>query len=366
MSNAPSTTGIEELVEEVRGRATVVVDTSTLVADPASLTAFPDADLVIPMTVIEELDGLKTRQDQVGANARAVVRALEAHRNASTTRTLTEPVELGENATVRVEPNGLRLEELAKFHLPADKPDHRILAAALGLAHDGRDVHLVSSDAAMRLKADTLGLRAVDYEVNTAPFTTRDKPGWVEVEVSKALIDDLYAHRQVRLDELADWDTDALGEMVVNEFAVLRNTDAGKQSALVRHTGDHLTLLRSSASSKAWGVTGRNKEQQFALTLLNDPDVEVVALSGRAGTGKSMLAIASALEQTFERDEDGENRYDRVIVLRPMYAIGKQEVGFLPGELQDKVAPWFDAVVDSMVAMSPELDHKTARDRMEM
>lgn len=361
MTTTPATTPLDDLTKEVAGRETVVLDTSVLVADPDAFNAFTGVDVVLPLTVIEELDRLKTRPDGAGAAARQVVRHLEQLRLAAG-GSLATAVDLDNDNTLRVEPNGLRLTELEAFHLATDVPDHRILASALGLRADGRSVTVVSCDGAMRLKADALGLTAVDHEANNAPFTTRDVPGWGTFDVSSDLVADLYARRFVADDDLDQHDRETLADVAVNEFAVLRAP--GNQTALARRREDGLHRLPSSSNTPAtWGVRARNKEQQFALNLLTDPDVQVVALSGRAGTGKTLLAIAAGLEQTFEADPI----YDRIMVLRPMFSVGRQDIGFLPGDVEDKVAPWFDAIVDAMVALSSTgLDHKAAREQLTM
>ena len=336
----------------------VVIDTSALVADPDVLDAHGAKQVVIPLTVLEELDHVKQRLDAGGANARAVIRKLDEIRLAAPGRSLTRAVSMPEGGTLRVEANGLRLDELTAFHLDPTVADHKILAAALGLAGEGHDVTVISCDAAMRLKADTVGLTAEDHVSNQAVFSTADVPGWAVHEVRSEFIDALYAEKFIAT---GDPRTAGLDATVVNEFLIAR---AGTSSALARRTRDGFALLDKERSRPpVWGIRPRNKEQRFALELLSDPEVEVVALSGKAGTGKTLLAIAAGLEQTFE----GAPRFDRIMVLRPMYSVGRQDIGFLPGDVSDKVAPWFDSVVDAMVALSTNgMDHKQARDTLEM
>lgn len=334
--------------EEVTG-GVVVIDTSALVADPTVIEAFPQASVVLPLTVIEELDGLKTRADAVGANARNVIRTLEAVRREGT---LLDAATLPGGGTLRVEPNGLRLEELKPYHLDPTHPDNRIIASALGLAANGQPVTIVSCDGAMRLKADAVGLAARDHTVIDHSWKIEDCPGW-RVLTGTGTVQRLYDDKRVPHSELPD--------LTHNEFAILKD---GPNSALARRRGDHVHLLRTGSSPNAWGLQPRNKEQRFALELLTDTEVEVVALAGRAGTGKTLLALAAALEQVFERGEDA--AYERLIVLRPMHAIDKQELGFLPGEVSDKVAPWFDALVDALQALSPRYTHQDARDQLAM
>lgn len=343
---------------------TIVIDTSALVADPDVIHAYPGADIVLPMIVIEELDKLKARMDSsAGASARAVIRALDDIRVANDGSTLTTAAPLPNGGTVRIEPNGLRLDRLEPFHLDPNAADHRILAAALGLASDNDKVTVVSCDAAMRLKADTIGLTAADHVVNQTVFSVYDVPGWAQVEVPEELVDDLYATHHVVYDDAVEAAARTgadLTDLKVNEFV---HAQAGTKTVLARRTGQGLQRLREKSRVEAWGVNPRNKEQQFAMELLMDTQVPIVALTGRAGTGKTLMALAAALEQTMEPDSP----YDRVMILRPMHSIGKQDLGFLPGDVADKVAPWFDAVVDSMVAMSTvPMTHREARDRLEM
>ena len=344
-----TTSETTQTLPELETRTIIVLDTSVLAADPDAIHAFPGTDIVLPLTVIEELDRLKTRPDDVGRNARTVVRDLEELR-LDNDGSLQTAVPLPNGGTIRIEPNGLRLDELEQFHLDPTVADHRILAAARGLSGDTRGtVKVISADGAMRLKADTLGLVACDY-VRAGPILRPEKnPGWHTIDVSPGCVEKLYASRFVTMGDLPEYDQQELAAMHRNEFGVLR---AGKQSALVRRVKDGIVVLEPEKNvADVWGIKSKNKEQRFALELLTDPDVEVVALSGRAGTGKTLLAIAAALQQTFE---PAAKVYDRVMILRPMFSVGKQDIGFLPGDVAEKVAPWFDAVVDAMLAMNPQ------------
>ena len=354
----PRSTTSATALDDLAATTVVVLDTSVLAADPEALNAFPEQDIVLPLTVIEELDGLKARPDDVGRNARRVVRALEELR-VTNGGSLSTAVDLPDGGTIRIEPNGLRLDALETFHLDPHVADHRILAAALGLKGDYKQVTVVSADGAMRLKADTLGLEAKDYTPPSAPAQPVDSLGYHFVDVSPGCVELVYASRHIDLDDLDDYDREALAHTVVNEFVVLQ---AGKQSALVRRTRTGLALLKREASTpEVYGLRGRNKEQRFALELLTDPDVPIVALKGRAGTGKTLLAFAAALEQVLEQPK----RYDRIIILRPMYAVGRQDIGFLPGDVAEKVAPWFDAIVDALMVLHPSYTVVQARAMLE-
>jgi PhoH-like ATPase len=321
-------------------RTRVVLDTSVLISDPEALTAFPDADGVIPLVVIEELDQHKTRMDDVGRAARAVLRSIEELRVANG-GDIREPVAVPGGGTLRIETNGLHVAEVAAQGLDPAKADNRILAAALGQAAAG-PVTVVSNDAALRIKAAQLGLRAIEHHRRRAHPGARPT-GWRTVEVAPEVVDDVYA---------GGVDADDAGvAMGADQYAVLR---AGSQSALVRRRGRRLTpLLRTP---EAWGLRPRSKEQQFALDLLLDPEVAVVALDGVAGTGKTVLALAAGLDQVVEQAT-----YDKVAVYRPVVPVGKAELGFLPGSLDEKLHPWMTAVTDALVALTERRSHADAR-----
>lgn len=327
----------------------LVLDTSALIAFPEVLDTWETGLLVIPLSVVEELDGLKRRQDDVGWAARSVLRRLEQLRGDGDLR---EPVSLPGGARVRVEPNGLHLQRLEDHGLDKHKTDNRILAAALGQG----DCTLVSNDAALRIKAAQLGLRAIEL---STPTRSHDL-GWQEIDMAEAmitgsvldagvLIDDLYEAHSLDYLDLPD----ELVELEQNHFAVLRN---GSQSALVRRHQDGVSLVRNH---EAWGLRPRSKEQRFALELLMDPDVTVVALEGVAGTGKTLLALAAGLEQVVEQ-----RRYRKVSVFRPVVPVDRTDLGFLPGDVDEKLQPWMAAIVDALESLSNQ-EETTARNLLE-
>jgi PhoH-like ATPase len=328
----------------------VVLDTSVLVADPESLFAFVDAEAIVPLVVIEELDGHKTRPDDVGRAARQVLRQIEELRiaNGGDIRTA---VPLPGGGSLRIETNGLMLDEVAARGLDPTKADNRILAAALGQRRHGPTV-VVSNDAALRIKAAQVGLEAREHQRRRGRVDEHRPAGWRSIEVRPQLIDRLYGSaRAPRVTDLEPFDRESLGQVETNHFAALR---AGSQSALVRHHADgRLVLLRQTES---WGLRPRSKEQQFALDLLLDPHVRVIALDGMAGTGKTILALAAGLEQVMEG-----GLYDKLAVYRPVVPVGKAELGFLPGSLDDKLDPWMTAVTDALVALTDRRSHADAR-----
>ncbi len=328
----------------------MVLDTSVLISDPDSITAFPGADTVIPLVVVEELDQHKARLDDVGRAARAVIRSIEELRvaNGGDIRT---PVALPHGGTLRIETNGLHLNEIREHGLDPTKNDNRILAASLGQAVLGRTV-VVSNDAALRIKAAQLGLEAMEHQRLRGRAAFERPVGWHTFEVRAATVDHLYASpHAVAIDDLDPADAEQLRTGLTDRYAVLR---AGSQSALVRHRDGELeTMVRVP---EPWGLRPRSKEQQFALDLLLDPEVRIVALDGMAGTGKTLLALAAGLEQVMET-----NLYDKLSVYRPIVPVGKAELGFLPGTLDEKLNPWMTAVHDALVALTERRSHADAR-----
>jgi PhoH-like ATPase len=320
-----------------------VLDTSVLVADPTCLATFGATNVVIPLTVVEELDGLKTRPDDVGRSARAALRAIEELR-LQNGGSLAEPVPVGEGS-IQIEINGIQKHLLVEHGLDPAVPDNRIIGAALGQTDKGPTV-MVSNDAALRIKAAHLGVAAAEHRPTRTTRTQRPI-GWSVLETSFELIDCLYAAGAIAVDAVVAGDQ--LGE---NEFAILR---CGSQSALARRVGDELVLL-AHAVPEAWGLRARSKEQRFALELLLDPDISVVALDGRAGTGKTVLAIAAGLEQVVE-----EQRYERLAVYRPLVPVGRADVGYLPGGLDEKLDPWMSAIHDAIVALTDQGSSNDAR-----
>ncbi len=328
-------------------RTRVVLDTSVLVADPNAPATYPACDVVVPFTVVEELDGLKSRPDDVGRSARAALRHLEELR-LSAGGSLAEPVPISDEpnaTTVHIEINNIQRHVLTEHGLDPAIPDNRIIGAALGQAST-HPTHMVSNDAALRIKAAHLGLVAMDHRPVGRSGPTRPS-GWAALDVPRESVDALYAHGDLPLAEVT-----AASNLVENEFAVLR---AGSQSALSRVAGGSLELLSTTAPD-AWGLRPRNKEQRFALELLSDPAISVVALDGRAGTGKTVLAIASGLEQVVES-----RRYERLAVYRPLVPVGRAEVGFLPGGLDEKLDPWMSAIHDAIVALTDQRSSRDAR-----
>jgi PhoH-like ATPase len=343
---SPSSTSTERDGVPPPSRLRVVLDTSVLVSDPSALHAYAASDVVIPLTVIEELDSLKSRMDDVGRAARTALRTIEDLR-VRAGGSLVEPLPFTDepqSGTLRIEVNGVQQHLLIEHGLDPAKPDNRIIGAALGQASQA-PTRIVSNDAALRIKAAHLGMDASEHRPSAGLADDQRPMGWVTVEAPHERIDCLYAAGRLAVDAVGD-----LAELPENAFAVLR---AGSQSALVRRADEDLVLLPHS-SPEAWGLRSRSKEQRFALELLIDPTVSIVALDGRAGTGKTVLAVAAGLEQVVEQ-----RRYERLAIYRPLVPVGRADVGFLPGGLEEKLDPWMAAIHDALVALT---DRRSARD----
>jgi PhoH-like ATPase len=317
----------------------VVLDTSVLIGDPGCLNSFAGVDVVIPFTVIEELDSLKTRPDDVGRAARTALRTIEEHRIRAG-GSLAHPFAIGDPAaegTLQVEINGVQKHLLIEHGLDPHVPDNRIIGAALGQAMHA-PTRMVSNDAALRIKAAHLGLEAVEHHPIGRSSSTRPA-GWITIETGHAEIDRLYHHESLPVTELP-------GASAARER--LRRPAFGSSSAPAAVSTAN-SCCCTMARPRRGGCGRDRRSRRFALELLLDPEVSVVALDGRAGTGKTLLAIAAGLEQVVEQ-----KAYEKLAVYRPLVPVGRADVGFLPGGLDEKLDPWMSAIHDAIVALTDQ------------
>lgn len=331
-------------------RRTYVLDTCVVLADPAAMFRFEEHAVVIPLVVIEELDRKKTLMDEVGANARRAIRYLEEH-GASRPGGMAAPVPLPGGGSLRIEVNGIHSDRLPEI-LDARTPDHRILSTCLELgAASASPVVLVTKDAALRIKGAQLGVPVQDYRADTVAVD-ESYSGVAEITVDGSVVDRLYVEGKIVLPES--------GPLFVNQFVVLHGP--GSQSALaqVAEAGSDPVLVRIPGHRRVFGVETKNVRQAFALSLLLDPDIPAVSIMGPPGTGKTFLALAAGLEQVLEA-----GRFRKVSVYRPLIAVGRQEVGYLPGDLDEKLAPWMAAVHDNLYALFSEGGPSAARTALE-
>jgi len=312
---------------------TYVLDTSVLLADPLALLKFDEHEVVLPVVVITELEG-KRAHPELGYFARQALRLLDDLRVEH--GRLDEPLPVGEHGgTVRVELNHTDAAVLPPGFRPTSQHrdnDATILAVALNLGAEGCDVTLVSKDLPMRVKASAVGLVAEEYRgkgVVESGFT-----GMAEVMVPSDIVDDLYAADRVDLAEARDLPCHTGLVLVSDRGSALGRVTPEKQVRLVRGDRD------------AFGLHGRSAEQRVALDILLDPDIGIVSLGGRAGTGKSALALCAGIESVMER-----RQHRKVVVFRPLYAVGGQDLGYLPGNEAEKMNPWAQAVFDTLGAL---------------
>lgn len=322
-----------------------------LLADPGALFRFDEHDLVLPLAVIEELDRKKTLMDEVGANARRAIRLLEEH-GASRPGGLSQATPLPSGGTLRIEINGIHSRRLPEVLDPAT-PDHRILSTCLELADrmESRETVLVTRDASLRIKAAQLGVAVQDYRADTVAVD-ESYSGVAEVDVEAATVDRIYLDGKVVLPGVSG--------LLINQFVVLRASASQTAVAQVVELEPETVVVRVPGSRRVFGVESKNLRQAFALDLLLDPEIPAVSVMGPPGTGKTFLALAAGLEQVLEA-----GRYRKVSVYRPLIAVGRQEVGYLPGDLDEKLAPWMAAVHDNLYALFAEGGPAAARGALE-
>jgi PhoH-like ATPase len=319
--------------EEGSGR-TFVLDTSVLLSDPKAILRFAEHEVVLPVVVITELEG-KRNHPELGYFARQALRFLDDLRIRH--GRLDAPMPIGETGgTLRVELNHADLTVLPDGFRLADN-DSRILAVARSLAAEGLSVTLVSKDLPMRIKASAIGLAAEEYQAGLAVDS-----GWTgldELKLDAAEVGELYAGESLDLDVARD--------LPCHTGLVISSPNG---SALGRVTPDKkVRLVRGDR--EVFGVHGRSAEQRIAIDLLLDPEIGILSMGGRAGTGKSALALCAGLEAVLER-----HQHRKIMVFRPLYAVGGQDLGYLPGNEAEKMNPWAQAVFDTLGALvAPEV-----------
>lgn len=307
---------------------TFVLDTSVLLSDPKAPFRFAEHAVVLPVVVVSELEA-KRNDPEIGYFARQALRNLDELRIQH--ERLDFPVPVGDGGSLRVELNHSNMSVLPNG-LQLGGNDTRILAVAQNLANDGLDVTVVSKDLPMRVKAASIGLTAEEYRHELARDT--GYTGVAELTVDAEDVNDLYEEHRLSL-EAAD-------DLPVNTGVVL-SSDRGSALGRIVRRGE-VRLVRGDRD--VFGLHGRSAEQRLAIDLLLDPDVGIVSLGGRAGTGKSALALCAGLEVVLER-----RQHKRIMVFRPLYAVGGQELGYLPGDAAEKMNPWGQAVFDTLGAV---------------
>ncbi|MBF4583945.1 PhoH family protein [Curtobacterium sp. VKM Ac-2865] len=322
-----------------------MLDTSVLLSDPRALFRFDEHAVVLPVVVVSELES-KRNDPEIGYFARQALRILDELRVEH--ERLDFPVAVGDGGSLRVELNHSN-QSVLPSGLQLGDNDSRILAVAMNLANDGLDVVVVSKDLPLRVKAASVGLAAQEYRAELA--VDSGYTGITDLQVSGSEMTHLYEQEEI---------TSAALEGVPVNTGVVIHSERG--SALGRvHTPGAVALVRGDR--EVFGLRGRSAEQRLAIDALLDPEIGIVSLGGSAGTGKSALALCAGLEAVLERQQ-----HKKIMVFRPLYAVGGQELGFLPGDANEKMNPWAQAVYDTLGALVSDnvLDEVVERGMLEV
>ena len=316
-------------------KKTYVLDTSALITDTDCVNSYGNNDILIPIKVLEELDKHKKRQDLVGASARTVIRFLDSLRSKGS---LYEGVRLGKGkGFLRVK----GYDPLMNFPAGLDLtvPDHQIMAVALSEKTETKKVIVVSNDINMRVVCDSIGMESEDCNPEKVVESGSSLyHGFTDVLVDDEFVDRFYGNERMFLPQQKE-------KLFPNQYLMLISSADNKKTALAKYVGSNMPLAKLTPVGKkgVFNVKPRNKEQNFSLDLLMNPDIPLVSIVGKAGCGKTMLAIAAGLEQTIGVD----SKYSRLIVSRPVQPMGK-DIGFLPGTLEEKMSPWLRPIQDNL------------------
>ena len=312
-----------------------VLDTNVLLHNPESITSFDDNCVVLPMTVIEELDSFKRHNDELGRSARQVIRKLDSLRASGS---LKDGVLMENGGTLKIT---VETKDMPGTFMDMSVPANRILAVAKALLHQGERVIFVSKDINSRLKADALGIEVMDFEKQKCDFDTL-YTGWREIKVSALMIDTFHKNETLTLDG---------SELYTNEFILLRDEQNPKHTGIGRAISTHTVAHLNPEYENAWNIHSRSKEQRMAMELLLNPDINLVTLIGRAGTGKTMLALAAGLEAVLKLEI-----YEKLLVSRPIIPMGK-DIGYLPGTKDEKLSLWMQPIFDNLTYLM-RLNHR--------
>ena len=320
-----------------------ILDTSVCLTDAEAINKFDNHDIFLPLKVLEEIDKHKKRQDSVGINARKIIRALDELRSVGS---LQKGVRIAKGKGIL---KVLSYEDAEQAEFPDDLsksvPDHIIIATGMFVAsqYPRRKTILISNDINMRVICDSLGLQAQDYTSEEAVHSSDELyDGFSNVLVDDQLIERFYADEKIHLDEF-----DMHEPLSPNQYLLLTSNANPKKTCLARFVDTQSPLKKiNSASIPDWNIKPRNKEQSFAIDMLMNPEIKLVSLIGRAGSGKTLCAIAAGLQQTIGMDKH-KNKYSRLIVSRPVQPMGK-DIGFLPGTMEEKMLPWLMPIQDNL------------------
>ncbi|MNO64363.1 PhoH-like protein [compost metagenome] len=317
-----------------------VLDTNVLLHDPNSIFAFKEHEVVIPAVVLEEIDSKKRNADEIGRNARTVSRLLDGLRELGH---LHSGVVLEHGGTLKVELNHRSFVKVQEMFGEVSN-DNRILAVALNYLHEENEkaepspVVLVSKDVLVRIKADVLGITPEDYLSDRTGDLNELYSGYQSLMVHPSLIDEYYSHRSLSVKQLA-----LSYPLYPHEFVIMKDEIGTGKSALLKVNSDASRLEPLYLGNDAvWGISARNAQQRMALELLLNDDIPLVTITGKAGTGKTLLALAAGLFKV-----EDEHKYKKLLIARPVVPMGK-DIGFLPGEKDEKLRPWMQPIYDNL------------------
>lgn len=323
-----------------------VLDTNVLLHNPEAISSFSDNYVVLPMTVIEELDNFKRHTDELGRNARHVIRQLDKLRSRGT---LKNGVIMENGGVLKIT---IEKRDLVGTYMDMSVPDNRILAVAKSLQDQNEQVIFVSKDINSRLKADALGIEVMDFEKQKCDFDHL-YTGWQTIEVPGDIIDDFYAKKEVSYNGF---------EFLPNEFVILKDEINPKHSGIAKSVANSNLTLLNTQFDRAWDIQPRSKEQRMALELLLDPTINLVTLIGRAGTGKTFLALAAGMETVIRKET-----YEKLLVSRPIIPMGK-DIGYLPGSKDEKLSFWMQPIFDNLaylMGVSHKLEDGTVQGKVD-
>lgn len=320
-----------------------VLDTNVLLQDPHAIYSFKDNEIVIPAVVLEEVDSKKRYMDEIGRNARYISRLLDQYRQKGK---LHLGVELETGGTLRVELNHKSFMKLQETFVEKTN-DNRIIAVALNLYEELQaqgnptPVILVSKDALVRVKAEVFGLQAEDFLSDQVVQYSKSYSGFLQVEVPKEIIDSFYAKQVLEVKQLT---LPANQTLYPHQFIVLKDQYGGSSSAIAKLSaaGNKIFPLQQQSEEHVWGLRARNAQQKMALELLLNDDIALVTMTGKAGTGKTLLSLAAGLMKI-----EDEQQYQKMLVARPVVPMGK-DIGYLPGEKEEKLRPWMQPIFDNL------------------
>ncbi|MDH6370080.1 hypothetical protein CA600_11825 [Paenibacillus sp. VTT E-133280] len=317
-----------------------VLDTNVLLHDPNSIFSFKEHEVVIPAVVLEEIDSKKRNADEIGRNARTVSRLLDGLRELGH---LHSGVELEHGGKLKVELNHRSFVKVQEMFGEVSN-DNRILAVALNYLieekekPDPRPVVLVSKDVLVRIKADVLGITPEDYLSDRTGDLNELYTGYQSLQVHPALIDEYYSHRSLTVKQLA-----LSYPLYPHEFVILKDEIGTGKSALLKVNSEATRLEPLYlGNDSVWGISARNAQQRMALELLLNDEIPLVTITGKAGTGKTLLALAAGLFKV-----EDEHKYKKLLIARPVVPMGK-DIGYLPGEKDEKLRPWMQPIYDNL------------------